>query len=51
MDLTNASPFVPSSSLQGELQKKCIILEDERVLVKENYDGSPQQSLNEVFVS
>jgi hypothetical protein len=51
MDLTNASPFIPSSSLQGELQKKWIILEDERILVKGNYDGSLQQSLNEVFVS
>ncbi len=49
MDLTNGSPFIPSSSLQGELKKKWIILEDERVLVKGNYDGSIQQSLNEVF--
>lgn len=51
MDLTNASPFVPSSSLQGELKKKWIILGEERVLVKENYAGSLQQSLNEVFAS
>lgn len=51
MDLTHASPFIPSSSLQGELKKKWILLSEERILVKGNYDGSIQQSLNEVFAS
>lgn len=51
MDLTKLSPFVPSSSLQGELRKKWVILEKERVLVKGNNAGGFQQSLNEVFAS
>lgn len=51
MDLTNTSPFIPSSSLQGELKKKWLLLGDERILVKGNYDGSIRQSLNEVFAS
>lgn len=51
VNLTGVSPFVPSSSLQGELKKKWVILENERVLIKGNYGGSFQQSLNEVFAS
>lgn len=51
MDLANASPFIPSSSLQGELKKKWLLTDAACILVKGNYDGSIQQSINEVFAS
>lgn len=40
--------FYPSATTQGELQKKWIILNGKRCLVKGNYGASCQQSLNEL---
>lgn len=40
--------FYPSASAQGELQKKWIIINGKRYLVKGNYGAACQQSLNEV---
>lgn len=51
MDLPNTLSFIPSSSLQGELRKKWIIANGQRVLIKGNYGTSRQQSLNEVFAT
>lgn len=50
-DLRASSPFIPSASLQGELKKKWIIIDGERILIKGNYGSNIQQSLNEVFAS
>lgn len=49
--LTNISPFKPSATTSGALQKRWIILNGERYLVKGNYGDSCRQSLNEVFSS
>lgn len=51
MDLKAVSAFIPSASLQGELKKKWVILNGDRVLVKGNYGKNNQQSINEVFAS
>lgn len=51
IDIDNISPFLPSATTQGELQKRWIIKENERYLVKGNYGNSYQQSLNEIFAT
>lgn len=50
-DLENISPFKPSATTQGELQKRWVIIDGERYLVKGNYGDMYRQSLNEVFAS
>lgn len=50
-DLENISPFKPSATTQGELQKRWVIIDGERYLIKGNYSDMCRQSLNEVFVS
>lgn len=50
-DLDNISPFKPSATTQGELQKRWTIVNGERCLIKGNYADMYRQSLNEVFVS
>lgn len=50
-DIKNATPFLPSATTQGELQKRWIIKDNERYLVKGNYGNSYQQSINEVFAT
>lgn len=47
----NFSNYVPNSSLQGQLDKKWIISEGKRYLVKGNRDEYSAESLNEVIVS
>ncbi len=46
-----ANAFSPSSSVQGELQKKWIIADGKRYLVKGNHGSNSQESLNEVVAS
>lgn len=43
--------FSPSSSVQGELRKKWIIMDGKRCLVKGNHGGNSQESLNEVVAT
>ncbi len=43
--------YSPSSSTQGELQKKWIIVNGKRCLVKGNHGSHSQESLNEVVAS
>ena len=43
--------YSPSSSLQGELNKKWLIIQGKRYLLKGNHGGNSQESLNEVFAS
>ena len=43
--------YSPSSSLQGDLQKKWILLKGKRCLVKGNHGSHSQESLNEVAAS
>lgn len=43
--------FYPSASVQGELQKKWVLLNGKRCLIKGNYESSCQQSLNEVVAA
>ena len=50
-DLENISPFKPSATTQGELQKRWIIKENERFLVKGNYGAMFRQSMNEIFAT
>ena len=50
-DLENLSPFKPSATTQGELQKRWVIIDNERYLIKGNYADMYRQSLNEVFAS
>lgn len=50
-DIENTTPFLPSATTQGELQKRWIIKDNERYLVKGNYGNSYQQSINEVFAT
>lgn len=50
-DLENISPFKPSATTQGELQKRWVIIDGVRYLVKGNYGDMYRQSLNEIFVS
>lgn len=40
--------FSPSSSVQGELRKKWMIIDGERYLLKGNHGSTSQESLNEV---
>lgn len=52
LSLCHKTIFIPSASMQGELKKKWIIDEKgNRALIKGNYDGNIQQSINEVFIS
>lgn len=41
----------PAASLQGDLQKRWIINQDARCLIKGNHGPNSQQSINEVFAS
>ena len=50
-DLENVSPFKPSATTQGELQKRWVIIDNERYLIKGNYSDMCRQSINEVFAS
>lgn len=43
--------FSPSSSVQGELRKKWIIVDGKRCLVKGNHGSNSQESLNEVVAT
>ena len=45
------STYTPDSTLQGELEKSWIILENKRYLVKGNRDYLSAESINEVFAS
>lgn len=49
--LKNRTVFSPSGSQQGELQKKWIIREGKRYLIKRNLGHSCQQSINEAIAS
>lgn len=51
IDLKNRTLFYPSASLQGELQKKWVLQNGKRYLIKGNYGISSQQSINEVIAS
>lgn len=46
-----ANAFSPSSSTQGNLRKKWVIMDGKRYLIKGNHGGNAQESLNEVFAS
>lgn len=43
-----ANAFSPSSSTQGDLTKKWIIMDGKRCLMKGNHGGNSQESLNEI---
>lgn len=43
--------FSPSSSMQGDLQKKWIISDGKRYLIKGNHGNNSQESLNEIVAS
>ncbi len=51
LDLHNKTIFYPSASAQGELQKKWIVQDGIRCLIKGNYGVSCQQSINEVIAT
>ena len=51
LNLKNRTVFYPSGSLQGELQKKWIVQNGKRYLIKANYGRTSQQSINEVIAS
>ena len=46
-----ANAFSPSSSVQGELRKKWIIVDGKRCLIKGNHGSHSQESLNEVVAT
>ncbi len=46
-----ANAFSPSSSLQGELRKKWIIVDGKRCLIKANHGSNSQESLNETVAT
>ena len=46
-----ANAFSPSSSTQGDLTKKWIIVDGKRFLVKGNHGGNSQESLNEIVAT
>lgn len=46
-----ANAFSPSSSLQGELRKKWIIVDGKRCLIKGNHGSNSQESLNEIVAT
>lgn len=48
---TQTPAYSPSSSLQGDLIKKWLIVDDTRCLLKGNRGANSQQSLNEVLAS
>lgn len=48
---TEYSQYTPNSSLQGQLEKKWIIYNDERYLIKGNRDEYSAESINEVIAS
>lgn len=51
-NLDNLSPFKPSATTQGELQKRWVIdKKGDRYLVKGNYDNAYRQSINEVLAT
>ena len=52
-DFANCSPFKPSATTQGELQKRWVIdgTTKERYLVKGNHSNMYRQSINEVLAS
>ena len=47
----SANAFSPSSSTQGDLTKKWIIVDGKRCLVKGNHGGNSQESLNEIVAT
>lgn len=51
INLRCRTTFYPSASLQGDLQKKWVLQEGKRYLVKGNYGVSCQQSINEAIAS
>ena len=51
IDLCNRTVFCPSGSLQGELQKKWVVQNGKRYLVKGNHGTSGRQSINEVIAT
>ena len=51
IDKENMTPFKPSATTQGELQKRWVIKDGERYLVKGNYGPMYRQSINEVVAS
>jgi len=51
IDLKNRTIFCPSGSQQGELQKKWVIRNGRRYLIKANQGRTSQQSINEVIAS
>ena len=51
LNLENRTVFYPSGSLQGELQKKWVIQNRKRYLIKANHSISSQQSINEVIAT
>lgn len=51
INLRCRTTFYPSASLQGDLQKKWVLQEGKRYLVKGNYGISCQQSINEAIAS
>ena len=52
LNICSQTLFLPSASLQGELKKKWIIgTDNERYLIKGNYSGNIQQSINEIFAT
>lgn len=51
MNLKNRTIFYPSGSLQGELQKKWVIQNGKRYLIKANHGTHSWQSINEVVAT
>lgn len=43
--------YSPNFTLKGDLKKKWVINNGKRVLLKGNYEGEPNQSVNEVFIT
>lgn len=48
---SNTDIFTPNSSLQGDLEKTWLIMDNKRVLVKGNRDTLSEESINEVIAS
>lgn len=51
MNLKNRTIFYPSGSQQGELQKKWVVQNGKRYLIKANHGTHSQQSINEVIAT
>lgn len=45
------TPFKPSATTQGELQKRWCVINNDRFLLKGNYGNMYRQSINEVFAT